>query len=240
MRKNRLLFSTGIAAIVATGALCASMSQARETRRVVPVRSAAPVASIGSFTPAAGDPKLAAIISRSGLPNSGFRFTPADAGVDKKRPITVAVRARGTRAVTTAAERAPGEATATGLALTPIAYNLGVSVGWKRFAVSGDLAKVDLAGLPGSQERVDLGVSYSGKRVSGGVRAAASRPIENQPKLISDLPSYSVDVGGAYRVTRNLDVTAGVRYRTDRDRLTRLPDERRDSQAVYIGTAFRF
>lgn len=239
MQKTRLLLGSGFAAIVAAGALCASISQAREARRITPVRSAAPVASIGSFTPAAGDPRLAAIISRSGLPNSGFRFTPADTGADKKRPITVAVRARGTRAAAVA-ERAPTGGSTPGLTLAPIAYNLGVSVGWKRFAVSGDLAKVDLAGLPGSQERVDLGVSYTGKRVSGGVRAAASRPLESQPKLISDLPSYSVDVGGAYRLTRNLDVTAGVRYRTDRDRLTRLPDERRDSQAVYIGTAFRF
>ncbi len=67
----------------------------------------------------------------------------------------------------------------------------------------------------------------------------ADRAIEGSPRAIADMPSYSVDLGGSYSLTRNLDVTAGVRYRTDRERLARL-DERRDSQGVYVGTAFRF
>ena len=49
----------------------------------------------------------------------------------------------------------------------------------------------------------------------------------------------NVDVVSSYRLTKNLDVTAGVRYRTD-DRVQPLTDSRRDSQAVYVGTAFRF
>jgi hypothetical protein len=35
-------------------------------------------------------------------------------------------------------------------------------------------------------------------------------------------------------------LTGGVRYNVERDRLTALQDNRRDSQAVYIGTAFKF
>jgi hypothetical protein len=35
-------------------------------------------------------------------------------------------------------------------------------------------------------------------------------------------------------------VTAGLRYQSDRERLAQLKDDRRDSQAVYVGTAFRF
>ena len=49
-----------------------------------------------------------------------------------------------------------------------------------------------------------------------------------------------VDLGGSYRLTRNLKVTAGVRYSSDRDRLRPLTDGRQDSQAVYVGTQFRF
>jgi hypothetical protein len=49
-----------------------------------------------------------------------------------------------------------------------------------------------------------------------------------------------VDLGGAYRVTRNLDVTAGVRVTSDRDRLRPITDGRQDNQAVYVGTQFRF
>jgi hypothetical protein len=58
--------------------------------------------------------------------------------------------------------------------------------------------------------------------------------------MIENVRTYSVDVGGSYALTRNLDVTAGMRYRTDRERLARLADDRRDSRAVYVGTAFRF
>src|SRR3546814_13183774 len=49
----------------------------------------------------------------------------------------------------------------------------------------------------------------------------------------------AVDVVSSYRLTKNIDVTAGVRYRSE-DRVEPLTDSRRDSQAVYIGTAFRF
>ena len=41
-------------------------------------------------------------------------------------------------------------------------------------------------------------------------------------------------------LTRNLKVTAGVRYKQDDDRLKPMTDERRDNQAVYIGTQVRF
>ena len=124
--------------------------------------------------------------------------------------------------------------------LAPIAYNLGVSVGWKKFALSGDLAKVDLAGLPGSRESVDLGVSYSTRKFTGRVKAAADRPLPGAPALVEEAPSYSVDVGGSYSLTRNLDVTAGVRYKSERNRLEQIDAPHHDSQAVYIGTAFRF
>ena len=109
--------------------------------------------------------------------------------------------------------------------------------------LSGDVAKVDLAGLPGSRESADLAVSYTGKRVSGRVNASADHPIGNGPKLIEDAPAYSIDVGGSYALTRRFDVTAGVRYKTERDRLgSQATTDRdgRDSRAVYIGTAFRF
>jgi hypothetical protein len=57
---------------------------------------------------------------------------------------------------------------------------------------------------------------------------------------LESLGEQTVDLGGAYRVTRNLDVTAGVRLSQDRDRLAPLTDSVQDSQAVYVGTQFRF
>ena len=104
----------------------------------------------------------------------------------------------------------------------------------------GDVAKVDLAGQPGSRETADVAVSYSLNRFTGRVKAGADQPLAGAPKLVEDPSAYSLDVGGSYSLTRNIDLTAGLRYKSERERLARLADDRRDSQAVYVGTAFRF
>lgn len=239
MRLARWAGGIGLGTLAVAGLLVAPALQAQERAASRIAAKHAPVAmrgGIGIFTPAAADPKLAAVLSRSGLPETGFRFTPSESHRGISRAVTVAVRARSTRAVAST-DRAAVPAQ---LSLAPIAYNLGVSVGWKRFAVSGDVTRVDLINQPGSRERADVGVSYSGKRVAGRVTAATDRPLANTPALIGDKPSYSIDVGGSYSLTRNLDVTAGVRYKSERDRLPQITDTRRDSQAVYVGTAFRF
>lgn len=239
MRLVRWVGGIGLGTLAVAGLFVAPALQAQERNARPALRSQAMAAhgGIGIFTPAAADPKLAAVLSRSGLPETGFRFTPSESRRAPSHAVTVAVRARSTRAVASN-DRDTQPAT---LRLAPIAYNLGVSVGWKRFAVSGDVTRVDLINQPGSRERADIGVSYTGKRVAGRVSAISDQPLANTPAMIGDKPSYSIDVGGSYSLTRNLDVTAGVRYKAERDRLPRLTEQqRRDSQAVYVGTAFRF
>lgn len=231
----------GVGAICAAAAFVAPALQAQEGGRAERAYAKRPATALrsglGTFTPAAADPKLAAILARSGLPESGFRFTPSESRRGG-RAVTVAVRARSTRSAAIARSDVIAAAP---VSLAPIAYNLGVSVGWKRFAVAGDVTRIELPAQPGSTERANVGVSYSGGRVTGRLQAAAERPLANTPVLIGDKPSYSIDVGGSYSLTRNLDVTAGVRYKSEQDRLPRMTtDNRRDSQAVYVGTAFRF
>jgi hypothetical protein len=198
---------------------------------------------LGSFTPAARDPRLAAIIARAPASTSGFRFTPAASSIRVGRSVTVAVRARSV-----AAPRAERTALVSGVnvganvgGIAPVAYNLGVAVGWKRFALLGDVVKVDLGAL-GGKEEADIGVAYAGKRWAGRLMVGADRPTPEAPRALSQSPGYSLDVGGSYSIARNIDLTAGVRYRTiDRDRLAPFDvDDRRDSQAVYIGTAVKF
>jgi hypothetical protein len=208
----------------------ASEVDRQAAKRVSAVRTA------GGFTPSAADPRLAAAFARSGLGATEFRFTPSETR-QGNRPVTVAVRARSTRSAEDAGRLAVAAPT---VGLMPVAYNLGVSVGWKRFAVTGDVARVDLAGQPGGREVADVGVSYSLPRFTGRVKAAADRALPGAPKLVEDAPSYSLDVGGSYSLTRNVDLTAGLRYKSERERFARFADDRRDSQAVYVGTAFRF
>lgn len=234
----RVIAGTGLVAAIAAAVAIAPAIGA-EDGRLAPRRLSPSVEGLGSFTPASGDPRLAAALARAGISGNGFRFTPSSAGRAGSRAVTVAVQARSSRtAAPVGADRIAINASSATVA--PIAYNLGVAVGWKRFAISGDLAKIDLAGQPGSREVADLGISYTGKSFAGRVKAESSKPGADQPRLIADAPSYSLDVGGAYSIARNLDLTAGVRYRTERDRLPQLADQRRDSQSVYVGTAFRF
>ncbi len=199
--------------------------------------SGAPRTGIGSYTPVAADPVLAAALARSGFNGTGFRFTPA-AVSNRNRAVTVAVRAR-TGATPSESDRIAAGTPAT-LGIAPVAYSLGVGVGWKRFALSGDVTRIDSGAMPGGREAADLALSYNARRWSTRLQVAADRPTGTAPRTISGNESVSLDVGGAYRLTRNLDVTAGVRYRSERNRLEPLADNRRDSQAIYVGTAFRF
>lgn len=221
-------------ALVLSPALAAS-KQPQKAKRT----TSGPSFSGGSFTPAVADPRLAAEFARRGLQAGSFRFTPSSASPDKSKAVKVAVRARAT--TTAQAARTQAETSATPVtAITPAAYNLGVSIGWKSFALSGDVAKVEGGGLPGGREAAEIGLSYNLKKFTGRVEVGAERSEPTQLRVVPQESSYSVGVGGSYRIARNLDVTGGVRYKIQRDRLEPLADERRDSQAIYIGTAFRF
>lgn len=231
---GRVIVGGVMVAGLALGLVVAPATGAPGKAQRTATRIAAAPRAIAGFTPAAADPRLAAAFARGGIEAGSFRFTPSESrGND--RAVTVAVRARTNRAVALADRTAAAPV----VGLAPIAYNLGVAIGWKRFAVSGDLAKVDLGLAPGGRDAANVALSYAGRRFTGQVRASSDRPV-GTPRALDDVQSYSLDVGGSYALTRNLDVTAGVRYKSDRDRLTRIADDRRDSQAVYIGTAFRF
>ncbi|MGE7204253.1 hypothetical protein ACQKJZ_01090 [Sphingomonas sp. NPDC019816] len=235
MSFGRVVIGLAIGALAATTAMVAPAIGAVDQGARAPKRALS-LRGIGGFTPASADPRLAAIFARGGLDAGDLRFTPAESQRVANRAVTVAVRARASR---TNDERTAANVAPT-VGLAPISYNLGVAVGWKRLALSSDIARVDLAGLPGSRETADVAVSYTANRFTGRVKASTDHPIEGAPKLIDMPSSYSLDMGGSYALTRNLDVTAGVRYRSDRERLARLDDDRRNSQAVYLGTAFRF
>lgn len=216
--------------LVTAGAI--AMPAAQNDHRLAPRHAVAGAAHPAlAFTPAAADPRLAAVFARGGLDTGGFRFTPAE--TRQTRAVTVVARARTARPDSTRAADAV-------VGLAPIAYNLGVALGWRRFGIAGDLGHVDLATQPGGREAADVTVTYAGDRVSGRVKGVVDHAIAGLAPATDADHSYALDLGGSYRLTRNLDLTAGVRYRTDRNRLVRLDDDRRDSQAVYVGTAFRF
>jgi hypothetical protein len=208
-----------------------------------PAKKKAPAVAVSfdplsTFTPAGADPKLAASFGSRGLSLTDFKFTPAAA---KSRPsqVRVAIRARPDAPLRTSLADAASSASPL-TAITPASYNLGVAVGWRRFAVSGDVAKTESRNPAiGTKESAVVGVSYSLNKFTGRVAVGAERDNDRAPAL-RNRENYSLDVGGAYNITRNIALTGGVRYNVERDRNALVSDNRRDSQAVYVGTAFKF
>ena len=191
---------------------------------------------LSTFTPAGADPKLSAAFGNKGLSLTDFKFTPAAA---KSRPTQVRVAIRSRQDAPALAKADSGSASPLTV-LTPASYNLGVAVGWRRFAVSGDVAKSESRNPAlGTKESAVVGVSYSLPRFTGRVAVGAERDNDRAPAL-ADKKHYSLDVGAAYDVTRRIALTGGVRYNIERDRSALVNDNRRDSQAVYVGTAFKF
>lgn len=227
------------AAAAAAGLVLTPAIAAAQKKRAPGVALSLDTAS--SFTPANADPRLARAFGGRGISLSDFKFTPSAA---KSRPsqVRVAIRARTNTPKQVRVADAAGSASASPIsALTPASYNLGVAVGWRRFAVAADVAKAKTADpLIGKRESAALGVSYSLKRFTGRVAAGVEKGDKRTVTDQSRADNVSVDVGGAYSLTRNIAVTGGVRYRIDTERLSTLNDNRRDSQAVYVGTAFKF
>ncbi|MBB4640761.1 hypothetical protein [Rhizorhapis suberifaciens] len=239
VRRGHMLWSGAAFAVAALalspafGAVAGLMRASKEAPNV----SLSKLGGIGSFTPTNGDPRLVSNYAKAALNSSrGFRFTPTSGSMSGTRSITIAVRANGSlqdRGIPSI------------LSITPVAYNLGVSRGWKKFATPEFVGKLDLPPVAvetgsGKIDGAD-GFSLSGKRkFSTSVQLDSERPIATSPQTLAGEEAISVDLAGSYSLTRNLDLKAGVRYRGPMNRLAPLTDDRQDSQAVYIGTAFKF
>jgi hypothetical protein len=191
---------------------------------------------ISTFTPAGADPRLAAIFAGRAPSIGDFKFTPAPA---KGRPsqVRVAVRARGGATPARPVEVAVASPVSN---LTPAQYDLGVAVGWKRFAVSGNVGRTSSPDpVIGTRETAVVGVSYNLKKFTGRVAVGGERN-DSRVASLARPDSYSLDVGGSYNISRNIALTGGVRYKIERDQIPALVEDQRDSKAVYVGTAFKF
>ena len=214
--------------------------------------------SIGSFTPASVDPRMAARVSINRLANSPlFKFTPAASDGRANRAVTVAVRvdsetarAVSVRQALAAAASQPGMAA---VRVVPGGFNLGVARGYESFApklapkfaqaiVAPEIKKFDMPDLASFAAGKAKNRAATGEAPRFAPRVALDETAKpgRAPRTLEGQGDYSVDVGGSYRVARNLAVTAGVRYSTERDRVAPLTDATQDSQAVYVGTQFRF
>lgn len=235
-RKPRHFWKFGITALavvsVALPPALAAMSRTDRVRDTVLSETL-----LGQFTPASGDTRLIARYNKmSEEARNSFSFTPALTDSSRQnRAITVVIRARddASSAARTSALAAGRTAP---IAIAPVKYNLGASVGFEKFVTPSLPRGTDLRNLPVAKapERDEKKSRFATRMVN-----RPSDPSGATDRVTAPGEAPAVDVVSSYRLTKNLDVTAGVRYRAD-DRVEPLTDSRRDSQAVYVGTAFRF
>lgn len=194
--------------------------------------------SIGSFTPVTNDERLARRYAHalSTSQSQGFRFTPTVGSMSGRRSITIVVRAPDLDIIATGRSNP-----ASSIGLGPVAYNLGAARGLSRFATEVSSSRIDSIPLV-SQTALTPPRSFKleeRKRLTTNIELEGLAQTGASPQTLADEKGYAVDVGSSYQLTRNLDVTAGIR-RGRQNRLGALTDDAQDSQAVYLGTTFKF
>lgn len=211
------------------------------------------------FTPASVDPELAARVAKKARAR-GIRFTPLGTNsVTSDRTVTVAVRldSEVARAISvrSAIEAAPG--TGTEIAgLQANRFNLGTARGYQSFARAqtqdtAPLGRIINEGLFKDMDMPDLTEFEPAQptridkpsRLQPRIELEDERVAGRSSNTLDAVSAQTVDLGGSFRLSPNLDVTAGVRLSQERDRLDRLDpltDSVKDSQAVYVGTQIRF
>lgn len=180
---------------------------------------------LNTFTPANADPKLAETVANAkhslGVP--GLTFTPR-AGLDTtSKAVTVAVHARpldlSGNLRPAKGQKAELVSSHAPLAIAPVSYSLGSSVGWKGFAAPDRVAEVDRSMATAPKEKPSVKPSAKPSRWNGVMQVDAVPDISRQPKAMDRTKNVELDVSGSYSITRNIDVKAGVRYKADRDRI---------------------
>lgn len=192
--------------------------------------------SISSFTPTIKDTRLAAAYAKMAASSSGrgFRFTPTSGSLSGERSVTVMVRANN--------NGAPIVSSIAPVNIAPVAFSLNSDRGWRRFALPESVGRKALDPVP-----VETMVDARNFSLEQGRKDRFSTKllIENRREPAMGVrqgdKDYSLGLASSYSLTRNLNVTAGVRYdNAAAQRISPLTDDRQDGQAVYLGTVFKF
>jgi hypothetical protein len=205
------------------------------------------------FTPAGVDSRLAEKIKRdrsaAALASAtNFPFTPAGASERRDEIITVAARATGRSTADAVSVRSAIAGIEAGrgntVRLNNSDYQLTASRGWQGFttpiaqAVTIEQPRLDQ--LVGNGDfRLDGAPKKKPSRFNTEMSVAKVGNVAN-PRGNAAAGDYAMKVGGSFSISRRVDVTAGVRYASERDRVNPAADNRADSEAVYVGTKIRF
>jgi len=211
-------------ALVALALAVPGVASAAERPKPEAKRAEAP-RPVGAFTPSLIDAPGTLLRPGTALDARQFRFTPSGKPADK-HAVTIATHSR---------VAAPLEA---GHADSLTGYDIGVALGSRGLAVSGAVRRTD-AGLS-QREAVSLGLGYGLRdwtttlKVGEETNALRGSPIDSEKR-------YSVELGSAYSIAKDVKLGAGVRYRvvpgdTDAQAQARSANDR----AAFLGLGIAF
>jgi hypothetical protein len=208
-----------------------------------------------NFTPAGIDSKLAIKFKGKLIDSDGsavknrFPFTPVGAVQGAQHTITIAARtdsllsskAISTRNMITSIE--PGLTQAVNLNKSD--FRLTSARGWKDFKLpgSGGLAvKTPVTNISAAagNYRLDGNEAVKKSRFKTDVKLDTARQAAPSPRGNAAAGDYKVGLESSFSLSRRVDLTAGVTYNTERNRVAPRADDRKDSEAVYVGTKIRF
>ncbi len=198
-----------------------------ETRAKPEVRRARPASHpLGAFTPSLIDAPGLALKPGASVDARQFRFTPSGKHADA-HAVTLAIRARPVTVPD-----------ATHAAELPAGYDVGLAVDTRGLALSGGVRRLD-AGIA-QRQAVTLGLGYNRKDWSTSLKLGEEKGWARGVVEDARDKRYSVELGTAYSLGRDVRVGAGVRYRvaptTPADPDARPPADR--SAFVGLGIAF--
>ena len=182
LKRRVMVGMAGAAAIAAAIAVAPAIGATGTASR--PSQTFAPSADdIGTFTPAAADPRLAALLARAAA------STTTASASRPRRPATRRIAASPSPCAHARPPRPPppSERPLRSPPRRPRSASRRSPTIWAcrsaggASAVGGDMTHIDLAGQPGSRDSVGASVSYTGRKFSGRVRAAADKPAAGHP-----------------------------------------------------------
>jgi hypothetical protein len=202
------------------------------------------------FTPAGVDIKLAikreqlALVNRSA---SRFPFTPAGIELPQSRTMTVAARSTAPIVVRAVSVRnimatlQPGTGNASTLHASD--FHLTALRGWQGFALNTapkltpakPLIEIGKTGF-----KLDDIAKPKPSRFNTAVKIASKEGVSANQRNAVASGDYSLDLGTSFSISKRVAVTAGVAYKSERDRIAPTQDNVKDSEAVYVGTKIRF
>jgi opacity protein-like surface antigen len=195
------------------------------------------------FTPAGIDSRLADRMTNLAVRQTAFPFTPAGLNNRGTNILTVAARADSGNAVSVRNAIAQiGLGSGTTLRLNNSNYQLTAVRGWQAFEMPKTLVEQPrLSDLVGKGSfRLDDNDKKKPSRFNSDVSVAPAKALAPSPRGNAAAGNYDVNVGGSFRLTKGIDVTAGIRYSRDNDRVDPSTQIKADNEAVYVGTKIRF